>query len=101
MRKKFLDLLLATIMTCTMFTACGSSADTSSSAESVTVEDEDVATAAEDTSASTEDGDIPTSVTDIDESTIVTSTDILTIYAPEGSAAEEYAHSHDINFVAE
>lgn len=57
MRKKFLGLFGAMVMTCAMFTACGSSADTSSSAESVTVEDEDVTTTAEDTSANAEDGD--------------------------------------------
>ena len=44
---------------------------------------------------------IPASVTTFGDDFIVDKTDILTIYAPEGSAAEEYAHSNDINFVAE
>ena len=44
---------------------------------------------------------IPASVTTFGDDHIVDRTDILTIYAPEGSAAEEYAHSNDINFVAE
>ena len=44
---------------------------------------------------------IPASVTTFVDDFIVDSTDILTIYAPAGSAAEEYAHSHDINFIEE
>ena len=44
---------------------------------------------------------IPDSVTEFGDGKIVDNTDILTIYAPEGSAAEAYAHENDINFVAE
>ena len=44
---------------------------------------------------------IPGSVTSFVDDYIVSRTDIVTIYAPAGSAAEEYANNNGINFVAE
>jgi hypothetical protein len=69
----------------------------------VTIEDgvEEIGNGAFDECRQLEELHIPASVTTFVDDFIVDSTDILTIYAPAGSAAEEYAHSHDINFVEE